>query len=204
MPRQADKVGRARKKAFLTAFARLGFIGAAARAAKVSRTIHYEWLRDPEYRKEFDEAQEVYIEGMESEADRRAVQGTDRPVFHKGEQCGAVKEFSDTLLIFRLKALRPEVYRELREVKHSGGVAVEHRAAIAAEVRKIQDDGREVENRVRSVLLDAESGGLGQVGQPALANGGAPRGHRSSRNGHRNGRNGKHPGGAGPASTREK
>ena len=34
------------------------------------------------------------------------------PVFYKGAKCGAVQKYSDLLLIFLLKARRPDMYRE--------------------------------------------------------------------------------------------
>ena len=67
---------------------------------------------DASFAKRWKEADDVAVELMEAEADRRAVEGTDKPIYYQGEQCGQVREYSDTLLIFRLKARRPEVYRE--------------------------------------------------------------------------------------------
>ncbi len=45
-------------------------------------------------------------------ARRRALVGTEKPLFHKGNQIGNVPVFSDPLLMFLLKAKRPEVYRD--------------------------------------------------------------------------------------------
>ena len=50
---------------------------------------------------------------LEAEADRRAVEGVVKPLFYKGQRLPVeVREYSDVLLMFRLKALRPEQYRE--------------------------------------------------------------------------------------------
>jgi hypothetical protein len=57
---------------------------------------------------------------MEQEADRRAIEGVDEPVFHKGTVVGHIRKYSDTLLIFRLKALAPAKYRETIRQEHSG------------------------------------------------------------------------------------
>ena len=46
------------------------------------------------------------------EADRRAKDGVLKPVFYKGEIVGSIPQYSDNLLMFRLKALRPDKYRE--------------------------------------------------------------------------------------------
>jgi hypothetical protein len=71
---------------------------------------------DPAFDAAWDDANEAAIQRMEREADRRAVEGYDKPVFHNGVVVGTERQFSDTLLIFRLKAKRPEVYRERAEV----------------------------------------------------------------------------------------
>lgn len=55
---------------------------------------------------------EQSIQRMEVEAQRRAVDGTRKPVYYKGVKVGAVQEYSDNLMMFLLKARRPEVYRE--------------------------------------------------------------------------------------------
>ncbi len=43
----------------------------------------------------------------EEEAVRRAVDGINEPVFYKGRQVGDIRRFSDTLLIFLMKAGDP-------------------------------------------------------------------------------------------------
>ena len=51
-------------------------------------------------------------DALEDEALRRAFHGSERPVFQGKELVGYVRDYSDTLLIFMLKARRPEKYRE--------------------------------------------------------------------------------------------
>ena len=82
--------------------------------AEVGRTTHYEWLeRSPEYRRAFEAAKEDAADNLEAEVYRRAVKGVRKPVgWYMGKAGGYVREFSDVLLIFYLKALRPEKYRE--------------------------------------------------------------------------------------------
>ncbi len=53
---------------------------------------------------------------------RRAVEGVDEPRFHDGQICGHVRKYSDTLLIFMLKARRPDKYKERGEVAQTGKV----------------------------------------------------------------------------------
>ena len=62
---------------------------------------------------------ELGIGALEDEATRRAVEGVEGPVFFQGRQCGVVRKYSDTLLIFRLKAMRPEKYSERRETTNT-------------------------------------------------------------------------------------
>ena len=108
-----DAVTQAKKAAFLDAFATMGTITHAATAAGITRRLHYVWMdNDPEYVTAFREAEQKAIEGLEREARRRAIEGTEEPVFHQGQQVGAIRKYSDTLLIFLLKAARPERYRE--------------------------------------------------------------------------------------------
>src|SRR5690242_2167090 len=106
-----------KKELFLSEYSKLGVILKAAPAAGIDRKTHYNWLKsDAEYAELFERAKEDYLEKLEAEADRRAVEGTLRPVFHQGEECGQIREFSDTLLIFRLKCLAPEKYRENQKI----------------------------------------------------------------------------------------
>jgi hypothetical protein len=95
---------------------------AACADAGYKRPTVYQWREaDEAFAARWKDAIEDAVERMEAEADRRAVEGTRRPVFYKGDVCGHIREFSDTLLIFRLKALRPDVYRERHEHTGAGG-----------------------------------------------------------------------------------
>ena len=70
--------------------------------------------------------------GLEDEAIRRAREGVDEPVFYKGEHCGNVRRYSDTLLIFMLKARKPDVYRKRASIEHTGanGGPLEHASSF--------------------------------------------------------------------------
>jgi hypothetical protein len=116
--RAAAKRAPVKQRAFLAAYARTGNITAAARAAQCHRSQHYEWLADPAYAEAFLAAQEEAVEALELEARRRAAQGVLKPVYYRGAVCGRVREYSDTLLIFLLKAARPEKYRDNARIEH--------------------------------------------------------------------------------------
>ncbi len=108
-----------KKKAFLAAFRATGNVRLACEAAEVGRSSHYRWLEaDAAYEEAFDLAKEDAADILEAEATRRAVEGVEEPTgWYKGEPGGFIRRYSDTLLIFLLKGLRPEVYRERVEVR---------------------------------------------------------------------------------------
>ncbi len=120
--RPAHTLAHGKKKeklqaAFLTAFRESCTVTQAAKQAGIARRTHYNWLKaDPSYQAQFEDLEEEVTETHEREAMRRASEGTLKPVFYQGKTCGEIREFSDTLLIFLLKARRPETYRERSDV----------------------------------------------------------------------------------------
>jgi hypothetical protein len=106
----------------------------------------YEWRSaDEEFRRRWEEAVDQAVELMEAEADRRTLEGVVKPVMYQGEKVGEVREYSYTLLIFRLKALRPSVYREniRQEITGAGGGPIRH-------LREVSDE--ELEKIAKRVL----------------------------------------------------
>jgi hypothetical protein len=117
-----------KKKSFLTAFALCGNVTDASDKAEIGCKTHYGWMnlehdeRDA-YREAFAEAQERAFVVLEREARRRAVDGVENPIFDKdGNLVGHEIKYSDTMLIFLMKGLRPDVYRETFKHEHSGTV----------------------------------------------------------------------------------
>jgi hypothetical protein len=94
-----------RQKRFLTAYRECGVIGEAARIASVDRSQHWQWLKDPEYAKEFEQAKEYALDVLRSVAWKRALAK------------------SDTLLIFLLKSARPEEFSEAHRLYIDGKLA---------------------------------------------------------------------------------
>lgn len=95
------------RSTFLKHLAENGVVGYAVKAAGVSRWAAYERRqRDAEFAKQWEQALESATDRLEQEAVRRAVDGVDEPVFYLGEECGKIRKYSDTLLIFLLKANR--------------------------------------------------------------------------------------------------
>jgi hypothetical protein len=122
---------RRRKETFLHAYARLGRINAAAEAANIARTDHYNWLlADADYRAQFEALKVQVIGALEDEAYRRAVEGVDKPMTVAGERVD-VKEYDSGLLMFLLRGLKPEVYgNQKQSIEHSGpgGGPIKHEA----------------------------------------------------------------------------
>lgn len=111
------------KSRFLEAFRQTGVILSAAEAAGCARRSIYNWLEhDEEFAAAYRQAEVESTERLEREMIRRAVEGTEKPVFQGGQLVGKIREYSDTLLIFALKARKPHVYRERVEVQHSGEI----------------------------------------------------------------------------------
>jgi hypothetical protein len=107
------KITPKKRAAFLRNLAEFGNISLAAKAAGVLRRTPYDWReRDPVFAQEWDDALEQACDLLELEARRRALHGCDKPVFYQGEQCGVIREYSDTLAIVLLKAHRPDKFRE--------------------------------------------------------------------------------------------
>jgi hypothetical protein len=119
-----EGVDNPRKRAFLTALAELGTRVAAADAAGVHRTVLYTrtWAEDEAFQRALKVADRLAADRLEAEAYRRAVHGVERPAgWYRGKPGGMVREYSDNLLMFKLKGALPEKYAARLELK--GGLA---------------------------------------------------------------------------------
>jgi hypothetical protein len=137
-PRAARPETIAKKAAFLAAYRQMGVVSYAAKVAGIARETAHRWRREDEaFAEQFAKAHADATDNLEGEALRRAVEGVERPVIHRRQVVMAwtdgrgnyvpegaphavrevpvtIREYSDTLLIFLLKAARPEKYRERR------------------------------------------------------------------------------------------
>lgn len=94
------------KKAFLKAFAKIGSITAAATAVGVTRwAVHKAMARSDDFRRQVDAAAEECTDRLEAIAVQRATRD-ENP--------------SDLLLIFLLKARKPEKYRDNYRIETTG------------------------------------------------------------------------------------
>ena len=115
------------KRRFLEVYARVGNVWEACRQANIARKSHYEWLRDdPEYKSLFSDAKEDACDNLLEEARRRGQEGVEEPVYWQGQVVGTVRKYSDNMLMFLIKGMRPEVYRDnwRGEMVHTGAVAI--------------------------------------------------------------------------------
>lgn len=142
--------------AFLKAYEETGNMTRASQIADMHDSSHYEWLEKYDwYHELFDEAHMKACRRLEEEARRRAVEGVEEPVFHKGEVCGVITKYSDTLLIFLMKGAMPEKYRERVESRIHADVTQKTRVLIHG-----RDNGRNPELTKR---ITNDSNGNGRV-----------------------------------------
>lgn len=111
------------KRRFLRALALTGVRSRAALIAGVHRSTPYGpgWKDDPEFQNALKLADETAADMLEEEVYRRGVEGVVKPTgWYKGKAGGYVREYSDILLLARIKAsARGEAYRERVEIRGS-------------------------------------------------------------------------------------
>src|SRR3972149_9882694 len=101
------------RQEFLDALSTLAHVERACKVAQIEKRTAYNHRRkDPEFRKNWDKALKDAVPVLENEAMRRAIYGVRKPVYQQKELVGFVREYSDTLLIFMLKGLKPARYRD--------------------------------------------------------------------------------------------
>jgi hypothetical protein len=101
------------KLRFLELYMQTAHIHKTCEILGISPRNIYRWkIDDPEFDENMRMAEQVAIMVLEDEATRRAVYGTDRPVYQGGKLAGLVREYSDALLITLLKAKAPHKYKE--------------------------------------------------------------------------------------------
>ena len=110
--------------AFLHVLSETCNVGKSCAAVGISRQTAYGWRDDdPEFAAAWDRAKAVGVTALEDEAHRRAFEGTDKPIVHQGVITDTMKEYSDTLAIFLLKAHAPDRYRERSSIDMTAAVA---------------------------------------------------------------------------------
>ena len=92
-----------------------GFVTKACSALRLSKQTVYEWRKaDLFFAEQWDKAIDEATEDLEKEAIRRAYEGVEEPVFYKGVEVSRIRKYSDVLLMFTIKARKPEYRDSLR------------------------------------------------------------------------------------------
>lgn len=127
MPRGRPVRSDKNRERFCQELAEHGNVTRASKAISSAHSTVYEWKADdPVFAAAWADAIAQYTKVLEAEADRRAKEGVEEPVFYQGQVVGYVKKYSDILLMFRLKKLDPDGYKErvAQESKVSAEVSV--------------------------------------------------------------------------------
>lgn len=131
---------------FLEYLSETGNIGEACRAAQLSRKQVYQARKDPNFARLFQEAHDLGVQAIEDEAVLRATKGVNEPVFWKGRRVATIRKKSDLLLMFILKAKRPELYRDNYNApppEHNNEALESPREVIAGRLARIAARKRE-------------------------------------------------------------
>jgi hypothetical protein len=143
--RITDQTVAAKKAAMLRVYMDTASVTRACKIVGINRERHYTWLKeDPDYKAAFAVAVDRAADALEDEAVRRAKRGTEKPVIYKGQMQYTVvrdengdpvinpntgepnikpliiHEYSDVLLMFLLKGMRPDKFRETWKGEISG------------------------------------------------------------------------------------
>lgn len=107
-------LAKKKRKVFLRILAETGRVAEAARAVGYTDTAALQAHRrnDDDFAEQWEEALQAAAHVLEEEAIRRAHDGVMEPVFYKGDIVGYKPSYSDTLMMFILRGLKPGVYRE--------------------------------------------------------------------------------------------
>ena len=112
------------RDAFIERLKATGNVTLAATGAGVTRQNAYQTRnRNKTFRRRWDDALDQAVDLLDGEARRRAT-GITRDIYYAGEVVGTENVYSDSLLMFLLKAHRPQLYRDNVKVEHSGGMEV--------------------------------------------------------------------------------
>lgn len=110
------------KPIFLAALREVPVVSRACDAVGIERSTAYRAREaDEQFAKDWDDAMEVGIDRAEAEAFRRAVEGTEKGVWHQGVQVGTERVYSDALMSLVLKGRRKKIYADRTELTGADG-----------------------------------------------------------------------------------
>lgn len=147
MPRSAADIS-ARK--FLKAYAATANITKAAEAAQIDRALHYRWLEANEnYARAFREAERLAGDFLESVAVQRATEGVVEAVYYQGRPVGAVKRYSDGVMMTLLRGFKPAKYSNKTEISGPDGGPIELVQRLNAARDRINQEDAEAEKKAK-------------------------------------------------------
>lgn len=113
---------------FLKILRKTANVSFSAKVIGVSRQAVYKMReQDKEFAEAWDDAIQEATDKLLKAAWNRATKGVEKPVYFQGVICGTVREYSDSLLTFLLKAYRPEQFSEKlrQEITGKDGAAIQ-------------------------------------------------------------------------------
>lgn len=110
-PRTSTETFAAKRTRFLTAMRETPNVSRAARLAGMNPSTAYRHrAKNRAFREAWDAAVSAALDTIEEVLLGRIIDGVERPHFYAGNQTGTYKVYSDNLLMFYLRAHRPEIY----------------------------------------------------------------------------------------------
>ena len=113
------KLTQEKREQFIDCIRDTGNVTWAARLIGMSRAYMYEIKeKDSVFAETWENAFNEFLDTVEAEVKRRAIDGIIKPVFYKGERVDndQVREYSDNLLMFYMKRHRKE-FRDSSKVE---------------------------------------------------------------------------------------
>lgn len=111
---------------------------AASKAAGIARSTAYAWKQsDEDFAAAWKDAVDEALDSLEGEGYRRAFKGCKKPVYQKGSRVGWMREYSDGLLMFFLKAKRRSEFGDHVRTEGEMKVSVELEKQIEEQVARI-------------------------------------------------------------------
>lgn len=129
-----------RRVTFLKHLAKTANVSESARLAGMSASALYKHrAKTPTFAEQWDVAISAALDALEQAVIDRAKHGVERPVFYGGKLIGTVRNYSDALAMFMLKAKRPEVYARLHAEAAAQGSDDEARAEVLRRLDRMDD-----------------------------------------------------------------
>lgn len=129
-----------RRNKFLKKLAQTANVSKSARLAEIATSTVYEHrAKHPTFAKAWDEAIGEALDELEQLVIDRAKHGVEKPVYFGGKLIGTVRNYSDALAMFMLKAKRPEVYARLSEELPNQDRDAAARAEVLRRIERLGD-----------------------------------------------------------------